>query len=380
MGKYSRHNKIRIGYFSADFGEHPVTYLTTGLFESHDRNQFEIIAFSFGPERVDNLKSRVEKAFDQFIDVREKSDIEIALLARKMKIDVAIDLGGWTAGNRVGAFANILAPIQVNYLGFPGTMGADFINYIIADSTVIPQDKQGYYTEKVVYLPGTLMVNDSSYQPSDKIYSRADFGLPQNSFVFACFNGAYKITPTTFAGWMRILNVVPNSILWLFSTNETAMENLKTEANKHGINGDRIIFAPRMPLVKDHLNRIRLADLFLDTFPYNAHTTANDALRVGLPVLTLMGESFPSRVAASLLNVVGLSELITTKQETYESLAIELATNPNRLRDIKIKLLTNLPSTTLCNTKLFTENLESAYQIMYQRYQEDLSPEHIIVT
>jgi predicted O-linked N-acetylglucosamine transferase (SPINDLY family) len=377
--KYSKHNKIRIGYFSADFGEHPVAYLTTKLFELHDRDKFETIAFSFGQPRKDDFKSRIEKAFDEFIDVSQKTDEEIELIAREMEIDIAIDLGGYTAGCRMEIFAKKVAPIQVNYLGFPGTMGADFIDYIIADKTVIPQDKQCYYAEKVVYLPETFMVNDSSYKPSEKIYSREQFGLPKNVFVYACFNASFKITPTTFAGWMRILARVDSSVLWIASMNEVAMKNLKMQASKYGISSDRIIFASKMPLVDDHLNRIRLADLFLDTFPYNAHTTANDALRVGLPVLTLIGESFASRVAASLLNALELPELITTNQEAYESLAVELAIDACRHRDIKSKLLQNLPSSLLLNTTRFTQNLERAYQEMYQRYQEDLAPENIII-
>jgi predicted O-linked N-acetylglucosamine transferase (SPINDLY family) len=224
------------------------------------------------------------------------------------------------------------------------------------------------------------MVNDSSaYKPPEKSYTRSEFNLPEDVFVFACFNASYKITPTTFACWMRILAKTNKSVLWLSSMNETAMKNLKTQASKQGVNSNRIIFAPRMALVNEHLNRIRLADLFLDTFPYNAHTTANDALRVGLPILTLIGETFASRVAASLLNSVGLPELITTNQKAYESFALKLASDTNLLKYIKTKLLNNLPDSPLLNTNLFTQNLEQIYQVMYQRYEKNLEPDHITI-
>ena len=379
ISKYPKHQKIRIGYFSADFCNHPVSYLTAELFELHNRDQFEIIAFSFGLNTQDSMRQRLEKGFDQFIDVSEKLDTQIALLAREMEIDIAVDLGGFTGGSRVGIFAMKVAPIQVNYLGYPGTMAAKYIDYIIADSTLIPDEEQFHYSERVVYLPETYMVNDSKVKPSEEPFSRKNFGLPEYAFIFACFNASYKITPATFSGWMRILGAVDNSVLWLSGMNQTAIHNLKNKANECGINNDRIIFASIVPSPSDHLNRIKLADLFLDTFPYNAHTTCNDALRVGLPVLTLMGKSFASRVAGSLLNVVGLPELITTTQEKYESLAIELATNPAQLEKIKTKLAGNLPTSPLYNTKLFAHHIELAYQEMYKRYQDELMPDHIYV-
>lgn len=375
--KHSKHQKIRIGYFSADFREHPVAYLTAELFELHNRDQFEVFAFSFGINTEDYLRKRLEKAFDQFIDVRNQSDEEIALLARQMEIDIAVDLGGFTAGFRVGIFARKAAPIQVNYLGYPGTMGADFMDYIIADPTLIPQYKQQHYSEKIAYLPDTYMVNDSTCKPSEKSFTRAEFGLPENAVIFACFNASYKITPTTFSSWMRILDAVSNSVLWLSSMDQKAINNLKLSATKHGIEDNRIIFATRMNHVSDHLNRITLADLFLDTFPYNAHTTTNDALRVGLPVLTLMGESFASRVAASQLNAVELPELITTNSEAYESLAIEMGNHPEQLQRIKSKLVNNLASSVLNNPKTFARYIELLYGKMYQRYQQKLTPDHI---
>ena len=375
----SKNKKIRIGYYSADYSDHPVAYLTSQLFELHDRNKFEVIAFSFGRETKSLIKKRLIKGFDQFIEVRNKTDQEIAMLTREMEIDIAVDLGGYTKDCRTNIFAMRASPIQVNYLGYAGTMAADYMDYIIGDAILIPSDAQCYYSEKVAYLPGTFMVNDSTLKPSDEVFSRKDFNLPEDGFIFSCFNASYKITPSTFLGWMRILNAVDRSVLWLSHMNETAMKNLKDKAAEYGIDRDRIIFASRMPSLSDHLSRIRLADLFLDTFPYNAHTTSNDALRVGLPVLTLMGKSFASRVAASLLNAVDLPELITHSQEEYESLAIGLASNPEKLKKLRNKLLDTLPGSYLTDTKRFTKNLELAYQEMYRRSQEGLSPDNIYI-
>jgi protein O-GlcNAc transferase len=375
--KHLKHQKIRIGYFSADFCNHPVSYLTAELFELHNRDQFEIFAFSFGVNTQDPLRQRLEKSFDQFIDVREKSDEQIALLAREIGIDIAVDLGGFTQGYRVNIFAMRAAPIQVSYIGYLGTMGAEYFEYLVADQFLIPQDKQQCYSEKIVYLP-SYQVNDSQREVSEKIFTREEVGLPENSFVFCCFNSIYKITPATFDSWMRILNEVDDSVLLLLDDNETATKNLKKEAVSRGIDANRIVFGKHMPL-PEYLARYRIADLFLDTLPYNAGTTASDALRVGLPVLTQMGESLASRIAASLLKAVGLPELITTIPKAYESLAIELATNPGQLRKIKNKLVSNLPTSPLYNTNLFTQHIEFAYQEMYQHYQDELSPDHIYI-
>jgi predicted O-linked N-acetylglucosamine transferase (SPINDLY family) len=371
------HPKIRVGYFSADFRNHPVSYLTAGLYETHDRKQFEIYAFSFGPDTKDEMNLRIKAGVDHFHDVRTLSDKEVAMLARRLEIDIAVDLGGLTADSRTGIFAMQAAPIQVNYLGYPGTMGAEYMDYLIADQTLIPEEKQKYYLENIVYLPHSFMVNDSNHKNSKRLFAREETGLPTNGFVFCCFNNFYKITPNIFNGWMRILFQVDGSILWLPEGNSTAVKNLKKEASKNGIDENRLIFAPRLTFMEDHLNRIQLADLFLDTLPYNAHTTTSDALRMGLPVLTCMGHSFASRVAASLLNAVNLPELITTTQEQYESLAIELATHPEKLKTIKDKLASNLPTSPLYDTPLFTKHLESAYMTMVDRYQQGLDPEHI---
>ena len=378
IDRYPHHPKIRIGYFSADFHNHATMHLMAELFESHNKDKFELIAFSFGPDHQDEWRQRALLCFNQFVDVRFKSDRDIALLARKMEIDIAVDLMGFTADFRTGIFAEKSAPIQVYYLGYPGTMGVDYIDYLIADRTLIPEDKQQHYSEKIVYLPHSYQVNVSKRSVTETALTRQELGLPDTGFVFCCFNNNYKITPTTFAGWMRILKAVEGSVLWLFESNSSAVNNLRKEVVKFGINEDRLIFAKRMPIA-DHLNRIQMADLFLDTLPCNAHTTTSDALRMGLPVLTLIGHAFASRVAASLLNAVNLPELITTSQEQYESLAIELAMHPEKLKTIKDKLASNLPTAPLYDTPLFTKHLESAYMTMVDRYQNGLDPEHIYV-
>jgi len=376
--RYPKHKKIRIGYFSGDFHNHATMHLMAELFECHDKNNFELIAFSFGPDTQDQWRQRVFLCFDQFVDVRLKSDREISLLARKMEIDIAIDLKGFTRNCRPNIFAEGSAPIQVSYLGYPGTMAADYMDYLIADRTLIPEEKQHHYSEKIVYMPNSYQVNVSKRSVSETSLLRHELGLPNTGFVFCCFNNNYKITPSTFTGWMRILKAVEDSVLWLFENNNNTSKNLKKEAMKFGINEDRLVFATHMP-VEEHLNRIKQADLFIDSLPYNAHTTTSDALRMGLPVLTCIGSSFASRVAASLLNAINLPELITTTQEQYESLAIELATNPEKLKIIKDKLVDNLPTAPLYDTPLFTRHLESAYLTMYDRYQNGLDPDHIYV-
>ena len=376
--RYPKHSKIRVGYFSADFHDHATMHLMAELFECHDKKKFELIAFSFGPDKKDEWRQRVLLCFDQFVDVRLKSDQEISLLARKMEIDIAIDLKGFTRDSRPNIFAEGSAPIQVSYLGYPCTMAADYIDYLIADSILIPEEKQQHYSEKIVYMPNSYQVNVSKRNISETSLMRHEFGLPNTGFVFCCFNNNYKITPTIFAGWMRILKAVENSVLWLIESNKVASKNLKKEAKKFGINEDRLVFAT-YTTVEEHLNRIKLADLFIDTLPYNAHTTTSDALRMGLPVLTCIGNTFASRVAASLLNAVNLPELITNTQEQYESFAIKLAMHPEKLNTIKEKLIKNLPTAALYDTQLFVRHLESAYLSMYDRYQKGLNPDHIYV-
>ena len=377
------HKKIRLGYFSTDFRNHPMAQLTAELFERHDRSKFDVTAFSLGPDDGDVMRKRLMAAFDRFIDVRNKSEQQIVDLAIDLEIDIAVDLNGFTQGHRTEIFARRAAPIQVNYLGYPGTMGADFIDYLIADKIVIPESHKCDFTESKVYLPSTYFPTgyntiDRGRHVGDEQRARDNCSLPESVFVFCCFNNIYKITPDVFDCWMRILKRVPNSILWLFANNRIAPENLRKEARKRGVDPARLIFAERMPLA-EHLTRHRLADLFLDTLPYNAHTTASDALWVGLPVLTEIGETFAGRVAASLLTAIGLPELIAKSQAEYEALAVELATNPEKLSAIKDKLANNRSTTPLFDTERYTRNLEAAYEVMYERYQADLPPDTIYV-
>ena len=375
--KIPRHEKIRIGYFSADFRHHAVSILTAELFELHDKNKFELIAFSFGPDDQSPMRARLNHAFDKFIDVSSMSDIEIAKLARELEIDIAVDLGGFTLDSRTGIFAYRAAPIQISYIGYLGTMGTKYIDYLIADQTIIPEDMRQLYSEKIIYLP-SYQVNDSNRKIAEKVFTKEELGLPNKGFVFACFNNNYKILPAVFDSWMRILKAVEGSVLFLYAENEWTQSNLINEAQKRGIDSERIIFGKYLP-ADENLARYKACDLFLDTSPYNAGTTASDALWAGLPVLTMMGSSFASRVAASLLNAIDLPELITGTQTSYESKAIDLASNPEKLAAIKLKLAENRGRTALFNTALFAKNIESAYSTIYQRYQENLLPDHVQV-
>ena len=376
----AKRERIRIAYFSPDFRNHPVSFLTSELFEIHDRSRFELFAFSLKKAPVgDEMNIRLRKGFDRFIDVDSMSDLDIAQLARELEVDIAIDLTGPTQHSRTGIFSYRAAPIQVNWLGYPGTIGADFIDYIVADKIVIPEAHQQFYAEKIVYLPSTYMVDDSKRTASSRVFTREECGLPENAFIFCCFNNEYKFNPQVLDSWSRILLAAKNSVIWISENNEYFRANIATEFKNRDIESDRIIFAPRVELMADHLARLTLADLFLDTRPYNAHTTTVDCLKAGIPVLTLKGQSFPSRVAASLLNAIGLPELITSIQEEYEALAIELAMNPPELADIKAKLAKNRLTAPLFDTPLFTKNLEAAYIKMYERYQADLGSEHIFI-
>jgi len=377
ISRRSRHDKARIGYFSGDFHEHPVAVLMAGVFEAHDRSKYEVNAFSYGPDPQDEMRKRLEMAFDRFIDVRGRSDRDIALLARQMEIDIAVDLGGHTGISRPGIFALRAAPLQVNYLGFLGTMGADYMDYLIADTTIIPLADQQPYSEKILYLP-SYQANDSKRRIADRIFTREELGLPPTGCVFCCFNANYKITPATFAGWMRILTKVPGGVLYLYADNEAVVKNLRKEAQSQGVDANRLIFADKRPL-PEYLARYRAADLFLDTLPYNAGATASDALWAGLPVLTCLGEAFAGRVAASLLTAIGLPELITCTQQQYEELAVALATDPQRLAAIKHKLAANLSTTPLFDTHRFTKHLETGYSKILERYQAGLPPVHIHV-
>ncbi|NOT17175.1 MAG: tetratricopeptide repeat protein [Sulfuriferula sp.] len=375
--KRAKRDKIRVGYFSADFCNHAVSILTAELFEVHDRANFDIIAFSFGTDSQDATRARLKTAFDQFIDVHDQTDQDIVTLSRNMEIDIAIDLGGLSGDCRPGIFALRAAPLQVNYLGYPGTMGAEYIDYIIADDTIIPPTHQIDYTEKVIYLP-SFQVNDTKRLIANKVFTRESLNLPASGFVFCCFNNNYKINPHNFDSWMRILQRVEGSVLWLIDSGSTYINNLTKAAVLRGVDPKRLVFAQRVPL-SEYLARYRAADLFLDTLPYNAGTTTSDALWAGLPVLTCLGETFAGRMAASLLNAIHLPELITTTQAEYENLAVSLAKNPDQLLRLKASLANNRLTTPLFDTQQFTHNIESAYRQIYERYHLGLPPAHIYV-
>jgi len=370
--------QIKVGYFSADFYNHATAYLVAELFEKHDRACFEIVIFSFGPLSNDMMYKRVEKSADQFIDVSSKSDQEIAELSRSMGIDIAVDLKGYTNEARTGIFAFGAAPIQINYLGYPGTLGAPYIDYIVGDSMLIPKEATQYYSEKIIRMPHSYQINDRQRAISDTHFTRAQLGLPEKGFVFACFNNNYKYAEESFGIWMNLLRKIPGSVLWLLQDNTQASDNLRLEAQRHGIAADRLVFAPRMELA-DHLARHRQADLFLDTFDYNAHTTASDALWVGLPLITRVGKTFSSRVAASLLSAVGLPELITRTSAEYESTALRLATDSELRSSHRERLLINRMTSPLFNSGLFVRHLEQAFSRIHERRIAGSAPEHIDV-
>lgn len=371
-------NKIRVGYFSADFHNHATLHLMAEFFELHDKSKFEIIAFSFGPNERDELWTRVFKAFDQFIDVKNKTDHEISLLSRQMNINIAVDLKGYTKDSRPGIFCSGAAPIQINYLGYPGTIGSNYLDYIIADKTVIPENSQAHFSEKIIYLPNCYQINDTQRPISNKIFSRSELGLPESAFVFCCFNNNYKILPETYKSWMRILNSVDGSVLWLLEDNPWAAINLKKAATTAGIDSNRIIFAKRVSQ-EDHLARHRAADLFLDTTPCNAHTTASDALWAGLPILTMVGDAFAGRVCASLIRAAGLPQLITETRDQYEKLAIELAKNPKKLIELKERLAQNRLTHPLFDSISLTKQIEIAYQMVFKNSAEGLPAGNITI-
>ena len=373
---HPKQSRLRLGYFSPDFRNHPTSHLMAEVFERHDRTQFETYAFSFGPDTSDEMRVRVKRAFDHFIDVRGRSDADVTALARAHGIDVAVDLAGYISDGRPGIFAGRAAPVQISYLAYPGTLGAPHMDYVIADPVVIPAEACVHFSEKVIAIP--------CYQPNDSTRivppapERTAAGLPEEGFVFCCLNNAYKITPHTFAGWMRILHAIEASVLWLYAQGE-AQHNLRAAAREAGVAPERLIFAASVPPAA-HLARYQLADLFLDTLPYNAHTTTSDALWAGLPVITCPGRSFAARVAASLLHAVDLPELIAPDQKTYEALAITLAKSPARLAALRDKLVRTRGATLLFNVKTVTRALEMAYLAADARCREGLAPADIVIS
>jgi predicted O-linked N-acetylglucosamine transferase (SPINDLY family) len=361
--KHERRGKIKLAYLSSDFREHPISVLIARLIELHDRADFEVIGISFG---IDDspIRQRLIASFDRFHDARLQSDREVADLIASLEVDIVVDLNGRTDDARPGVLALRPAPIAVNFLGVAGNTGAEFLDYIIADRIVLPDAQQQFYSEKVVYLPDSYLVNDAGREISAHVPTRAEAGLPPDGFVFCAFNNSFKIQPAVFSRWLRLLARVEGSVLWLSRTNDVAIANLRGQAEAHGIDPARLIFAPRIPSSADHLARHRLAGLFVDTLPFNAHTTGADALWAGLPIVTCLGGTFPGRVAASMLHAVGLPELVTHSLDDYEALAIKLAEDPALLEQVRRKLEQNRRTCALFDNDRYRRHLEAAYRTM----------------
>ncbi len=377
-GEHYRHERIRLAYVCADFGVHPTAQLMAGLFERHDRARFETIAVATRPSDGSRLRSRLEKAFEHFVDGSSMDDDAIAALLRSREVDIAVDLNSNIAYARSGVFARRPVPIQVSYLVYPGTTGNKSIDYLFADRVVLPEVDRACYSEKIVYMPETYFVTDDAIPPPPALGQRQDHGLPESGFVFCCFNNGFKVTVDAFDVWMRLLRAVEGSVLWLLESSRVFAANLRREAQARGVAASRLVFAPRVSPAA-HLARHHHADLFLDTFYYNAHTTACDALWTGLPVVTRHGSAFPSRVGASLLQAAGMAELVTKSTEAYEALALELAAKPPALAEIKAKLAANRGRCPLFNTRRQTRQIEAAFAQMMARHASGAPPEDFAV-
>ena len=378
--KGNDNSRITIGYLSADFHSHATAWLMAELIEKHDRDRFAVFGYSYGADDASPMRRRLVQAFDRFVDVRETSFQEAAQRIADDGVDILVDLKGYTTHSRSQILALRPAPIQVNYLGYPGTMGAPFMDYILVDDFVVPLDQQPFFTEKLVHLPGCYQVNDSRREISVRTPSRTQCGLPEQGFVFCSFNNSYKITPEMFGVWMELLREIPGSVLWLLEGNRFVSANLSREAQLRGIPAERLVFAPYQTVLSEHLARHRVADLFLDSFPVNAHTTASDALWAGCPVLTLAGTTFASRVAGSLLCSLDLRELVTTSLEEYRALAIELARNKERLADLRTRLAANRITSGLFSGEQFARNVEKAYLGMWEIYVSGEKPRTFAVS
>ncbi|MEO9189161.1 MAG: nucleotidyltransferase family protein [Acetobacteraceae bacterium] len=378
-GERYRHDKIRVAYSSTDFRDHVVSDQIAGCFEHHDKSRFQTTAISLGPSDRSAMRRRIEAAFDRFVDARAMSDAEIASTMRELEIDIVVDLNGNSGACRTRIFAHRPAPVQVSYLGYAGTMGLPFYDYIIADEVVIPEENRVHYTEQVAYLPHSFMPSDGTRPIAARTPGRVEAGLPETGFVFACHNHEYKIGPEIFGIWMRLLKAVDGSVLWLKAVDPAATINLRREASAAGVAPERLVFAPRIPRSEDHLARLRLADLLVDTLPYNAHATACDALWAGVPVVTCPGHTFPARVAASLLRAIDMPELVAGSLAEYEATALGLARDPERLASVKAKLMRNRDTEPLFDTARFTRDLESAYTVMWERQQAGLPAMSFVV-
>ncbi len=371
-------DKIKIAYLSADYREHATSYLISELIELHDRSVFEVTGISFGPNDASPMRQRMQRAFDRFEDLTEQSASAIAARLAELSIDIAVDLQGFNQYNRMEIFSCRAAPVQVLYLGWPGTSGANFYDYVLADPIVLPEENFKYFSEKIVWLRHCYQPNDGRRKIAPEAPRRADCGLPEAGFVFCCFNNTFKILPEIFDIWMRLLRQIPGSVLWLLETNGVCRENLAREAGARGVNETRVIFAPRIPNDR-HLARLANADLFLDTMPYNAHTTASDALWQGVPVVTCTGRTFPSRVATSLLHGVGLAELAAENLADYEAIALRLAQEPAKTAEIKKRLLDGRATAPLFDTRRLMHEIEAAYREMIRRADHGVAPDFIDV-
>jgi predicted O-linked N-acetylglucosamine transferase (SPINDLY family) len=376
LNRLNTSKKIKIGYFSSDFRDHPVSQLLVEILENHNQDNFEVFGFYYGPKTNDELQKRIKQSFKQFYILNDFSNSKIVSLSNEIGIDIALDLNGHTQNARTEIFLNRCAPIQINYLGYPGTIGSNSHDYIIADKIVIPECNMKYFSEKIIYLPNSFLPPNSKKTISNKKLTREEFNLPINGFVFCCFNNIFKITPDIFDVWAEILKATPNSVLWLPNDNPLACQNLQKEIIKRGINSQRLVFSSRAGLHEEYLKRYQLADLFLDTHPFGAHTTAVDALWAELPVLTYTGKSFPNRVASSLLNSLGIRELITESLEHYKLAAIHFAKNPDLIIKIKNKLKLDKLNAPIFDTTLYAQNLNRAFEVVYSNFVANQAPKN----
>ena len=375
---HSDNNKIKIGYFSADFNKHAVSRLIYKMLCLHNRKKFKIYSYAYGFDKEDDLHNLIKKEVDVYRDIREISDHDVALLAKEDELDIAIDLQGYTDKSRLSIFANKVAPIQINYLGYPGSMGAEYIDYIVADKNLIPKSNYKFYSEKIIFMPHHYQAQNNELMISNNPSSRKDLGLPKDYFVFCAINNTYKISPNTFDIWMRLLTKVKKSVLWLLDNGPVSNKNLLNEAKARGIKENRLVFAKKTSF-EEYLAQLKYADIYLDTFTYNAGATASNVLWMGIPIVTKIGNSYSARMASSLLKSIDLPELITTSSETYEKLALDLSTNPEKLKIIKEKLKVNLKNKPLFNTKLFTKHFENGLEQVFKNYIDRNSPKNIFV-
>lgn len=359
--------KLKIAYLSRDFQDRPTGHLARKMFALHNRENFEVTAYSYGKDDNSDYRNDIKEGCDHFIDIDNMNFIEAAQKIYDDGIDILVDLQGYMAGTRLEIAAMHPAPVQVSYLGFPGTIGGRLFDYTIADRICIPENQQQFFDEKIAYMPNCYQVNNNSQEIADKKYTRSDFGLPESGFVFCSFNWSHKLDPKMFAVWMEILKEIPDSVLWLWKSSNIAEKNLCNFAEKHEVKRNRLIFAEKLPKA-EHLARLKLADLALDTRIYGGHTTTSDALWADLPVITLMGKHFASRVCASLLTNIGMSELITNSLEEYKNLAINIAKNPESLQTLKSKLAANIKTEPLFDTARFVNDLEQLYQKIWNDY------------